>query len=96
VLSCYKSLLKTRKLVFRGDENALSITLNKIKEEFNKNRTETNEQKIREVIIALELMSFEQDFNKIEFCNYLNALIKNRKNNSNNYIYRSKSKFRLG
>jgi len=50
VLNCYKSLLKTRNFVFNGDPNALSITLNKIREEFKKNRMETNEEKIRELL----------------------------------------------
>lgn len=49
VLSCYKHLLKARKVTFKDDEDALKLVLKKIRAEFKKNKNETDLDKIKKV-----------------------------------------------
>ncbi|XP_034943158.1 complex III assembly factor LYRM7 [Chelonus insularis] len=56
VLRTFKKLHKTRKIIFQGDERALSFVRNKINDEFKKNKHVTDEKSIEELNkLALEV-----------------------------------------
>ncbi|RUS81129.1 hypothetical protein EGW08_011115 [Elysia chlorotica] len=50
VLAALKELHRTRRIVFEGDQHALQVTKQQIRDEFRKNAKETNQSKIEEAI----------------------------------------------
>lgn len=50
VLAALRELHRTRRVVFEGDQHALQVTKQQIRDEFRKNVTETNQSKIEEAI----------------------------------------------
>ncbi|KAK3737974.1 hypothetical protein RRG08_010022 [Elysia crispata] len=50
VLAALKELHRTRRVVFEGDDHALQVTKQQIRDEFRKNARETNQSKIEEAI----------------------------------------------
>lgn len=55
VLHCYRQLLRARSHVFKDDTVALVAIRATIRDEFEKNRNETNEQKIQQVCDKLNV-----------------------------------------
>ncbi|XP_070549572.1 complex III assembly factor LYRM7-like [Ptychodera flava] len=50
VLACFRSLHRTARNVFRGDQEALAVCRARINNEFQKHRHETDETKIQELL----------------------------------------------
>lgn len=50
VLSCYRSLYRTRRIVFEGDAHALKISAQKLRDEFRKNISVDDPKRIEELI----------------------------------------------
>ncbi|XP_067289674.1 complex III assembly factor LYRM7 [Pseudorasbora parva] len=50
VLRVFKDLHKTRRDVFKDDDRALTAARSKINEEFKKNKNETSEENIKEML----------------------------------------------
>jgi complex III assembly factor LYRM7 len=50
VLSLFKTLHRTREVVFRGDDHALKVTREKINEEFRKHSTVSNPEEIKKLL----------------------------------------------
>ncbi|XP_072020549.1 complex III assembly factor LYRM7-like [Amphiura filiformis] len=54
VIACFRALHRARRVVFEGDERALDAARIKINEEFSKNKSETDPEKIQEFIKIAE------------------------------------------
>ena len=54
MLSCYRSLHRTRLKVFKGDEQTLEAGRQRIRSEFEKHKNETDTSKIAELISVAE------------------------------------------
>lgn len=50
VFACYKGLLRARQHAFRGDSNALALSYQAIRKEFENNRAVTETAKINELL----------------------------------------------
>lgn len=68
VLSCYRSLHRTRLKVFEGDQLALEAGKHRIRSEFAKHKNETDPTKI------LELVAVAESAEKFLRCNVLQGI----------------------